>query len=213
MRQRDWDRLFKKSPGCGLIVFSILLLSFGIFGVGSHLESLYTFGIILIILGSALFIIGIALIVKKHIQKKEKETALLLSNIESLDSMNGIDFEEYLAALFKKEGYGVKLTKTSGDYGVDLILSKSENNDTKKIIVQAKRYHKNVSISAVQEIFAARDHYGIYKAWVVTNSYFTGPAIKLAKSNGITLIDRVALAEHINSLNNPNQENDEKEIK
>ncbi|MEF3307141.1 restriction endonuclease [Paenibacillus sp. GYB003] len=55
--------------------------------------------------------------------------------------------------------------------------------------LQAKRYGKNVGISAVQEAQASIAHYGASEAWVVTNSHFTDAAIALAKST-VTLINR-----------------------
>lgn len=111
------------------------------------------------------------------------------SGILQIDEMTGREFEEYLRVLFLERGYRVRLTKKTGDYGVDLVLS-SKNQ---KIIVQAKRYKKNVGIKAVQEISAAKNHYQADECWVVTNSYFTDPARNLAKSNRVRLVDRPLL--------------------
>jgi restriction system protein len=111
------------------------------------------------------------------------------SGILQIDAMTGREFEEYLRVLFFERGYRVRLTKKTGDYGVDLILS-SKN---RKIIVQAKRYKKNVGIKAVQEISAAKNHYQADECWVVTNSHFTDPARNLAKSNQVRLVDRPLL--------------------
>ena len=111
------------------------------------------------------------------------------SGILNVDEMTGKEFEEYLRVLFLERGYQVQLTKTTGDYGVDLVLS----SKSRKIIVQAKRYKKNVGIKAVQEISAAKNHYQADECWVVTNSYYTEPARKLAKSNQIHLVDRTLL--------------------
>lgn len=111
------------------------------------------------------------------------------SGILQIDEMTGREFEEYLRVLFLERGYHVRLTKKTGDYGVDLVLS-SKN---RKIIVQAKRYKKNVGIKAVQEISAAKNHYQADECWVVTNSHFTDPARNLAKSNQVWLLDRPLL--------------------
>lgn len=117
------------------------------------------------------------------------ERKLKNSGILQIDEMTGREFEEYLRVLFLERGYGVRLTKKTGDYGVDLVLS-SKN---RKIIVQAKRYKKNVGIKAVQEISAAKNHYQADECWVVTNSHFTDPARNLAKSNQVRLVDRPLL--------------------
>jgi restriction system protein len=108
------------------------------------------------------------------------------AGIFDIDLMNGRDFEIFLRELYRELGYKVEMTKSSGDFGADLIL----NNGYKRIVIQAKRYNKNVGIKAVQEIVAAQNHYRASEAWVVTNSNFTKQAKELALSNGVTLIGR-----------------------
>jgi len=90
----------------------------------------------------------------------------------------------------------VKVTPASGDYGADLVLTTSDQ----RIIVQAKRYKKNVGIKAVQEIASAKSHYSAYECWVITNSFFTEPAKKLASSNHVRLVDRDQLIDWILAL-------------
>ncbi|WP_354005997.1 restriction endonuclease [Paenibacillus vini] len=104
--------------------------------------------------------------------------------------VEGVQFEQYLGNLFQAQGYKTKVTKAAGDYGADLILQK----DAKKIVVQAKRYSKNVGIKAVQEAQASIAHYGAAEAWVVTNSDCTAAAYDLAKSNRVRLINRERLS-------------------
>lgn len=111
---------------------------------------------------------------------------LLKSGIIKVDQMKGSEFEKYLGVLFRKLGYETKVTQSSGDYGADLILKRNG----KKIVVQAKRYKKNVGIKAVQEISSAKLHYNAHEAWVVTNSYYTSAAKELARSNQVKLFHR-----------------------
>ncbi|EGA90542.1 restriction endonuclease [Planococcus donghaensis MPA1U2] len=47
-----------------------------------------------------------------------------------------------------------------------------------------------MGIKAVQEISAAKLHYGANEAWVVTNSFFTKAASELATSNHVKLVNR-----------------------
>ncbi|MBW8350257.1 restriction endonuclease [Bacillus sp. IITD106] len=111
------------------------------------------------------------------------------SGIMEVDKMSGRKFEEFLRVLLITRGYSVNLTPETGDYGADLILK----TKGKKIIVQAKRYQKNVGIKAVQEISSARNHYNVDECWVITNSFFTKQAKTLAVSNNVKLIDRPRL--------------------
>ena len=122
-------------------------------------------------------------------ERAEYIRRLRQSNIEKIDCMEGFEFEEYVAALLSDLGYETSTTKKSGDFGVDIIVERNGE----KIIIQTKRYSQKVSVSAIQEISAAQSFYRIYNAWVVTNNYFTEPAIKLAKANNINLVNRDAL--------------------
>lgn len=118
-----------------------------------------------------------------------KQYLLRKSGILEVDKMSGRRFEEFLQALLRSKGYQVQLTPASGDYGADLILT----INGRKIIAQAKRYSKNVGIRAVQEIASAQKHYKAEECWVITNSFFTEQARKLAQSNEVKLVDRKQL--------------------
>ncbi len=132
---------------------------------------------------------------QNHKRKQEirllAEQRLRSSGIREVDVMTGEAFEEFLQVLLKARGYKVSLTSTTGDYGADLILS----NDDKKIAVQAKRYNSKVGITAVQEIVSAKSYYGADECWVITNNFFTAPALTLASSNDVNLIDRDKLTD------------------
>ncbi|MNW33527.1 Restriction endonuclease [compost metagenome] len=109
------------------------------------------------------------------------------------DKMDGHQFEKYLGHLFRAQGYKAEVTQASGDYGADLVLTKNDQ----RIVVQAKRYSKNVGLKAVQEVYGAVAHYRASSAWVVTNSDYTEQAYKLARSNNVRLINREQLIEMI----------------
>lgn len=115
------------------------------------------------------------------------------AGIKEIDAMTGEEFEQYLGYLFQKRGFKVSITKTSGDYGADLILEDRED----VIAVQAKRYSGTVGVKAVQEIIGALKMYEATEAWVVTNSYFTKQAQILAETNDVYLIDRDELIDLI----------------
>ncbi|WP_170885606.1 restriction endonuclease [Bacillus alkalicellulosilyticus] len=118
--------------------------------------------------------------------------------IHNVDKLNGHDFEHFLAPLFRKKGYSVKVTRGSGDFGADLVLRNVKGQVT---VVQAKRYSSNIGVSAVQEIVAAKPMYKATNAIVITNQYFTPAAVKLAKANGVKLLDRNKLIDMIKHAN------------
>ncbi|MBP2017822.1 restriction system protein [Symbiobacterium terraclitae] len=112
-----------------------------------------------------------------------------------LDRMSGEEFEQFLRVLFERKGFKVALTPASGDYGVDLILTRPGTGE--RIAVQAKRYDRrnSVGVRAVQEVYSGKDYYDCARAIVVTTSYFTENAKESARKLGVYLIDRDHLTE------------------
>lgn len=101
--------------------------------------------------------------------------------------ISGFDYEEQVARSLKKQGYhNIIVTPKSGDFGADIIATDKHG---RKTCFQCKHYGASVGVSAVQEVTAARLHYGCDKAAVVTNSKFTKAAKELALSNDIDLFE------------------------
>ena len=106
---------------------------------------------------------------------------------KALDEMEGRDFEFFCARLLEQKGFlEVEVTKGSGDYGVDILAEK----DGVTYAVQCKRYEEPVGVKAVQEAFAGREYYDRMVGAVMTNQYFTEPAVAAAKKLKILLWDR-----------------------
>jgi len=136
-----------------------------------------------------------AIVIQILIARKKKKAhqdyikRLQASDMASVDSMNGRQFELYLEVLFQKLGYGTEQLPTSNDFGADLILVNGE----KRIAVQAKRYKGNVGNRAVQMILGAKKYYGCNEAWIVTNSFYTKAAIQMSEKTDVLLVDRNGL--------------------
>ena len=104
-----------------------------------------------------------------------------------IDLMEGHDFEYYCAELLKRRGFQeVEVTKGSGDYGIDILAEK----DGVTYAIQCKCYAAPVGVKAVQEAYAGRDYYDRMVGAVLTNQYFTQPAVEAAKKLKILLWDR-----------------------
>lgn len=121
----------------------------------------------------------------------------LFTSIDDIDLMDGTEFEELIAKLFRKMGYDAEVTKASGDQGIDVIATKNGF----KYGIQAKCYSGQVGNSAIQEVVAGKTYYSLNKAIVVTNNFFTKTAIKLAEANGVVLWDRNILKEKLIYIN------------
>ena len=108
------------------------------------------------------------------------------------DEMEGHDFEYFCADLLQRHGFlDVQVTKGSGDYGIDILAEK----DGVTYAIQCKRYQEPVGVKAVQESYAGRDYYDRMVGAVLTNQYFTSPAVEAAKKLKILLWDRGYLEE------------------
>lgn len=106
---------------------------------------------------------------------------------KQLDEMAGRDFEFFCADLLEKSGfYEVEVTKGSGDYGVDVLAEK----DGVTYAVQCKRYDSPVGVKAIQEACAGREYYDRMVGAVMTNQYFTQPAVEAARKLKILMWDR-----------------------
>lgn len=156
-------------------------------GVGIGLAYLY-YKKTITLMQAVWIIVGLiaAILLFKLLLKWINKQRYLSSALSDLDKLSGESFEEYLMYMFRRQGYRVKLTDQTNDYGADLIMTK----DGIKTVAQAKRYRGRVGVEAVQQIVAAKAYYKADQCLVVTNSFFTPNAINLAKANGVTLIDR-----------------------
>ena len=106
---------------------------------------------------------------------------------EDIDLMEGHEFEYFCADLLQRRGFQeVEVTKGSGDYGIDILAEK----DGGTYAIQCKCYGAPVGVKAIQEAYAGRDYYDRMVGAVLTNQYFTQPAVEAAKKLKILLWDR-----------------------
>ena len=78
-----------------------------------------------------------------------------ISNNQSItDLSSGFEFEQYIANLLRKIGYSdVTITKSTGDYGVDVVATK----DLVTYAFQCKYYSQPVGNKAIQEVFTGKN--------------------------------------------------------
>lgn len=116
-----------------------------------------------------------------------KEHLLLKRKPLPMDEMEGADFEVFCAQLLEKRGFtDISLTKASGDFGVDILAQKEGIT----FAIQCKRYQTPVGVKAIQEVYAGREYYDCMVGAVLTNQYFTAPAVEAAKKLKILMWDR-----------------------
>lgn len=115
-----------------------------------------------------------------HARAKRQATTL-----RELQNMHPVAFEAHVAELFRGLGYSAKLTVTSGDEGVDIVLRR----DSQLAVVQCKRYSGTVGQPVVRDLYGAIVHAGADEGFVVTTGTYSLPARKWAKGKPLTLVD------------------------
>lgn len=106
-------------------------------------------------------------------------------------TMDPIAYEQMVADRLADLGWSTRLTKGSGDQGIDVIAEMRE----KKVVIQCKLYSSPVGNSAVQEAFAGRSFEDADYAAVVTNAGYTPGARQLSEATRVMLLDHDALGD------------------
>lgn len=144
-----------------------------------------------IIFFPAILIFWILKLFIKGLRKKKSKEELKNIRIESIDTLNGFQFEKFVGEIFKAFGYKTKVTKKSGDNGADILASKHG----RIFAVQTKMYYNHtVGNKAVQEAHSAKFFYNTHVAVVICNSHFSKSAVDTAKKLGVVLIGREELS-------------------
>lgn len=109
---------------------------------------------------------------------------LQMASDSAVEAMTPHEFEAFCAARLSGAGWTTRLTKVSGDQGVDIVAEKGGI----VVILQCKKYGKPVGNTAVQQAIAGRVFEGADAAAVVSNAPFTPAASQLARVAGVALL-------------------------
>ncbi|AHB41948.1 integral membrane protein [Candidatus Saccharibacteria bacterium RAAC3_TM7_1] len=109
--------------------------------------------------------------------------------IRDVDRMNGLEFEQYIAELLRKNGFHNVCLTEKYDLGVDIIAEK----DGTRWGIQTKCYTGLVKADSVRQAVTGLRLYDCDRAMVITNSVYSAVAQRLAVSNDCLLIDRSGL--------------------
>ena len=115
----------------------------------------------------------------------------------NFDGIDPVEYEHYCAALLETVGWNARITKASGDQGVDIIAT----FESIKVVGQCKLYSNPVGNAAVQEIIGGREYERADYAFVVSNSSFTSAARALASSSNVLLLHHSELSDLHNKFN------------
>lgn len=121
--------------------------------------------------------------------------AVLDQHVASVDGMSGADFEQLVARLLRRDGWGqVIVSGGAGDLGADVTARHPQ--DGSLLVVQCKRYTtRAVSSPDMQRFLGTVFHvHRADHALYVATSFYSRPALSLALSSGVQTLDRGQLA-------------------
>ena len=105
---------------------------------------------------------------------------------ERICKMSGIEFEHFVASVFRKKGYLVTETAASGDHGIDLILQKNGEVE----LVQCKvRTTGPIGEPIIRDFLGSIINEKVKRGYIITTSKFTNQAIIFSQDKPIILID------------------------
>jgi hypothetical protein len=109
--------------------------------------------------------------------------------------MSGLDFEKAITRILKTRGFDARVTKASGDGGVDVEIFSNGRLDT---VIQCKRYKSACGPSVVRELYGAMLHAGAARAVLICLGGFSVAAKEFAEGKPIRLVDSKRLIEFRN---------------
>lgn len=109
---------------------------------------------------------------------------------EQIARMDKTQFVVYVARLFSRQGYSVKLTPVLDNYCVDMVVERNGVAIAVGVVLSTRLLTRD-DIAIVAE---GRKHYPVNNAMVLTNLYFDTTAVEFARQQCMSLVDRNILA-------------------
>ena len=116
---------------------------------------------------------------------KEYDAEVLRGRREFWLTLKGHEFEHELGELYRRVGYGVTVTKGSGDEGIDVLLVRAGVTT----VVQCKAHAVPVGPAVVRELWGAMHAYGAQRCMLASLGGFTPGVRRFAKGKAIELVD------------------------
>lgn len=102
-------------------------------------------------------------------KENDRKNAYLWQESQFWWSLDGREFEQEVAKIFRQNGYKTNVTKASGDGGVDIILQK----DSKTSIVQCKHHKRPIHPEPIRALWGCKDDFGADEVILIASSGIT----------------------------------------
>jgi hypothetical protein len=114
-----------------------------------------------------------------------------------LMQMSGVEFERFVGEdIFKRLGYAVEYTPTTGDGGIDLLIRKG----SELAAVQCKRYSGTVDGAMVRDLNGVVGKGGFERGYLITTGAFSAASREWVKGTKLALIDGERLIEWLDYI-------------
>ena len=110
---------------------------------------------------------------------------------DQISKMDRTQFVIYVARLFSRKGYQVKLTPIMDNHDIDMLVEKMGVTIAVGCLLSSRILCKE-DIVCVKN---GRSYYGVNNSMALTNMYFDRTALDYAKAEHMSLVDRSILAE------------------
>lgn len=184
------------------------LIRYKLFGIAAGMEEdlATTLSLVSLEIGALCAVLGFVAIivcavklskVEKQIKAEEKAAAEADAKaVQPIDEkfaqiarMDKTQFVVYVARLFSRKGYAVKLTPVADNYCIDMLVEKQGTITAVSVVQSTGLLGKN-DVACVCE---GRRHYPANNAMVLTNSYYDSSAVDYAREHGLALVDHNVL--------------------
>lgn len=125
-------------------------------------------------------------------QKWKRRREAWLERQQRWENLSGRAFELEFGKLLKGLGYGVRVTPSSGDQGLDLIASRAG----REVAVQCKRHKTKTGPAVARELYGAMVASGYTAGMLVSTSGFTQGVHDFVKGKNIELWDLETIRAH-----------------
>lgn len=154
-------------------------------------------------LNSILFLITGLLLFAFYYWKKYRNSRIIRIKatrmaVKDLLELSPGEFEEMTAELYRALGYESKKIGSVGDHGVDVLV---KNKSGKKMVVQCKRWRKQVGEPIIREFYGTVQHEKAVHGTIFALSGFTPQAIEWATGKPLSLYDGKKFLEMWNKSN------------
>ncbi len=175
-----------KKPRTSIVFFLLTSIPLILTGYYIRNEDMLFFG--------SLFVLPFAFEIMEILREKKKYSlSKKTAQLEEIEEMNGVQFEDRVVETLEAYGFRVEKTPATGDKGIDIIIYLRG----KKICLQLKHWKDKVGGPVVRDAYGSKALNRCDKFFILTTHGFSSRAVEAAKKLNIHLITYEELLEQL----------------